>query len=59
MRKKKPISPKKFAEGMKKLQSSDNEAAHSDMDNLMCELLKSLGYTEGVEVFQNQQRWYA
>ena len=37
----------------------DIEAGHAVADHLMCELLKSLGYGEGVEVFENMKKWYA
>lgn len=36
----------------------DPEGAHVRADALMCELLRSLGYEKGVEVFENMSRWY-
>lgn len=38
---------------------NDLEGAHIEMDGLMCNLLDSLGYTEGVEFFNNCNKWYA
>ena len=32
---------------------------HEAMDNLMCETLISLGYSAGVEIFENAKKWYA
>ena len=34
------------------------EAGHVEADDLMCELLKSLGYGEGVEVLEDMDKWY-
>jgi len=56
------MSPTEFKERLKEIESTmrgDEEAAHSAMDDLMCEALESLGYGEGVEVFRDQEKWYA
>lgn len=37
----------------------DTEGGHIEADDLMCELLKGLGYGEGVEIFEGMDRWYA
>ena len=37
----------------------DVEYQHIKADKLMCELLRSLGYGDGVDVFDKEQRWYA
>lgn len=37
----------------------DTEGGHIEADDLMCELLKGLGYGEGVEIFEGMNRWYA
>lgn len=29
------------------------------MDDLMCLVLNDLGYTAGVEIFENTHKWYA
>jgi len=39
--------------------NGDQEAAHADADDLMCELLESLGYGDGVDVFRAMDKWYA
>ena len=55
-----PPTPQEFAEKMKSLAvSNDTENRHSDMDALMCETLRTLGYEEGVEIFENTDKWYA
>lgn len=37
----------------------DTEEGHIEADDLMCELLKELGYGEGVDIFEGMPRWYA
>ena len=32
---------------------------HKDADDLMCEVLSSLGYIEGVRIFEEMEKWYA
>jgi hypothetical protein len=38
---------------------NDPEIAHSEMDELLCEVLVGLGYHEGVDIFRKQDKWYA
>lgn len=37
----------------------DREGSHRAMDRLMCDLLESLGYKEGVEFFRKCNKWYS
>lgn len=37
----------------------DEEIVHSMMDGIMCETLDRLGFTEGVELFNEAPKWYA
>ncbi|WP_181033902.1 hypothetical protein [Burkholderia pseudomallei] len=37
----------------------DAEMAHGAMDDLMCEVLRSLGFAGGVAIFEQQVKWYA
>ena len=56
------LSPAEFATRMRQIAEIyryDEEAVHVAMDNLMCDLIKSLGYGEGVEVFDNTYKYYA
>ena len=39
--------------------TDDEEVAHFKMDRLMCELLIDLGYEDGIEVFNEQSKYYA
>lgn len=54
-------SPDIFASDMRRAFDSgdDMEDAHIQADSLMCELLRSLGYGAGVDVFQSADKWYA
>ncbi len=37
----------------------DPEGSHSAADDLLCQVLKDLGYNEGIEIFLESERWYA
>ena len=55
-------TPKEFAEEMEHIKNEygfDKEMAHSCADDLMCEILRSLGYKEGVKIFDSMDKWYA
>jgi len=39
--------------------SKHYESAHVNADDLLCELLKKLGFTEVVEAFDKVHKWYA
>lgn len=57
------MTPKAFAEEMAQIQNSypkftDTDERHMKMDEAMCKLLRSLGYGEGVEIFEKSEKWY-
>ena len=37
----------------------EEEVLHIRMDDLMCDLLKELGYEKGVGVFERAPKWYS
>ena len=39
--------------------NGDMEIAHADADDILCSLLKSLGYTEVVEEYEKVDKWFA
>ena len=39
--------------------SGDQETAHWMADQLMCDVLRQLGFGAGVEIFENMPKWYA
>ena len=53
-------TPQEFAEKMYQLaENGDAEADHIKADELMCQLLTSLGYGEGVKIFREMYKWYS
>lgn len=58
----KQTTPEDFAAQMRKIrdeQGGDLEISHSEMDDLMARVLVELGYGEGVDIFNGQDKWYA
>ena len=53
------MTPEEFAKAMKKASDYDEEDAHSKMDGIMADLLRQLGYGEGIDIFDNTSKWYA
>ena len=39
--------------------NDDIEDCHSDADDILCELLISLGYKEVVEEYEKVEKWFA
>jgi len=65
---KKPMTKQAFTKAVNKIIEEskygglnpdfDPESFHGDTDDLMEELLISLGYRKGVELIRNKTRWY-
>lgn len=56
------MKPEEFKQLMTKIIEEDgdnNQEAHERMDSVMCECLKSIGYEEGIIIFETQHKWYA
>lgn len=54
------ITDKEAAERIRKTcMHRDLETAHSDADDILCEVLKALGYKETVEAWLAVDKWYA
>lgn len=54
------MSPDEFLEKMKKCFDNESpEWGHINADNLMCDLLRKLGYGDGIDFFEKQERWYS
>lgn len=56
------MNPEEFYEKMLQLKNDfrgDEEKAHINMDNLICELLSTLGYGDGVKIFEETSKWYS
>lgn len=60
-----PMTPDEFAAKMQEAykihyeENADNEVVHIVMDGIMCDLLRQLGYGEGIDIFNNTPMWYA
>lgn len=57
--KERPITPKEFEAKMRETQAEykdDPKAFHSAADDLICDLLRKLGYGEGVEIFETTDK---
>lgn len=39
--------------------NGDTENAHSNADDILCEILTALGYADVVEEYQKVAKWYA
>ena len=56
----KEFSAKGFANQMRRIARDHNtEMAHILADELMCKLLRELGYGEGVDLFEKMDKWYS
>lgn len=56
------MTPEEFEKRMQEIENKyigDLEARHGEMDDLMCEVLRSLKYCAGVNIFENSEKWYA
>lgn len=51
---------KKYLTQMNKcINNEDTEYAHIIADDILCDLLKDLGYTELIAVYEKINKWYA
>ena len=56
------MTPEEFKEKMQAIADrgdTDPEINHVDADRLLCEVLESLGFGDGVAIFHGIMRWYA
>lgn len=60
-----PMTPEEFKQAMTDAYrywweaEHDEEYVHHNMDDIMCDLLRSLGYGEGIDIFENTPKWYS
>lgn len=55
------LTPEEFCKEMENLRNdldSDEEVFHICADGLICDLLRELGYGDGVDVFESTSKWY-
>ena len=53
------MTPEQFTDRMSRTKNLDQETQHIEQDEIMLELLESLGYGEGVQVYKTTCKWYA
>lgn len=54
------MSPEIFKIRMLELSNMDDEELrHKTMDHLMCDVLRGLGYGEGIIIFETTPKWWA
>lgn len=60
-----PLTPEEFTKQMQEafdvyyVEQDDEEMVHGTMDDIMCNLLRQLGYGDGVDIFNKTPKWYA
>jgi len=56
----KVMTKAQFYKKMKKAAKlKDLAARHKRFDELLCRQLKALGFEEGIQIFENSDKWYA
>lgn len=62
------ITPAEFEDKMREIKEAvdrqdhvtyDEESGHIAADDLMCAVLRDLGYVKGVEIFERMPKWYS
>ena len=56
-----PMTPEEFAAEMREAcehYKDDRECRHVAMDRIMCDLLRELGYNEGIDIFAGTPKWW-
>ena len=57
------MTPGEFAQRMRDIYPEDDcydpEVAHGPADDLLCEVLRELGYGEGVGTYEEAVKWYS
>jgi hypothetical protein len=55
------MTPNQFREAMQMIKDAagDTEVDHGKADELLCDLLDSLGYDEGITIYREIEKWYA
>lgn len=48
-----------YLKQMKECSKYETEYSHIEADNILCELLEKLGYTELIETYQKLDKWYS
>jgi hypothetical protein len=55
------MTPDEFKQKMQdafSISNGDMETQHRFADDLLCDVLKDLGYGDGIEVYESIDKWY-
>ena len=55
-------TPEEFKNEMKKIleqHHNDKETFHVAADEYICDVMKALGFEEGIQIFENADKWYS
>ncbi len=55
-------TPEEFKNEMKKILEQyydDEELFHVVADEYICDVMKALGFEEGIQIFENAHKWYS
>lgn len=54
------MTPKEFEKEMKGIEQTRTDVGdfHADADKLMMLVLRELGYSKGITIFENADKWY-
>ena len=56
------MSPKEFKEEMiviREVADGHPERFHIEADDLICKVMRDLGYGDGIDIFEEHERWYS
>ena len=53
------MTPEEFAQRMHDVLFQGPEEGHHEADDLMCQVLRELGYGAGIDFFERMGKWYA
>ena len=56
---KKKINVEDYLKRLKECDRYDTECAHGRADEILCELLRELGYSDIVDAYEDIDKWYA
>lgn len=56
---KQPMTREQALKELEDCATMDEECGHSWADQVLCELLRSLGYDDVVDAFEKLNKWYA
>ena len=57
------MTPEEFKKAMteikKGIHQKDLEMSHVESDELLCKILREVGYGDGIDIYEKLEKWYA